>query len=115
LNDNSLVYLLQHGGTRVLLTGDAEELAEGFIEIGTIDVLKIAHHGSHTSTSTELLKKTQPRHAIISAGPRNTFGHPHADVLQRLAGTTIWRTDTQGHITTTLHDDGRFTLRAFRD
>jgi competence protein ComEC len=115
LNDNSLVYLLRHGGRSVLLTGDAEALAESFLETTPVDVLKIAHHGSHTSTTSAFLQRTQPAHAIISCGLRNTFGHPHPDVLQRLTGVTVWRTDTQGHIITTLHADGRFTLRGFRD
>ncbi len=119
LNDNSLVLLLEHGGRRMLFTGDAEGLAEDAFaaDLPAIDVLKIAHHGSHTSTGPELLARARPRHAIISLGKNNSFGHPHIDVLARLlrAGAQVWRTDTNGLVTTTLRSDGSFTVAAFRD
>src|SRR5947209_986201 len=64
------------------------------------DVLKVAHHGSHTSTSADFVAAVHPRLALISCGRRNAFGHPHADVLRTLrdAGVRAWRTDRGGSI-----------------
>ena len=66
-----------------------------------IRILKVAHHGSRTSTSRELLEYWRPQVAIISAGRGNTFGHPAPEVIERLEaiGSAIYRTDLHGQIT----------------
>lgn len=110
-NNDSLVGLLQIYQTRVLLTGDIEKEAEDRIlseyQLPNVDLLKVAHHGSKTSTQEKLLKKTKPKVAVISVGKENRYGHPHADVIRRLteSGTHIYRTDQQGAITVQIHPD----------
>ena len=70
-------------------------------------VLKVAHHGARTSSSPQFLQMAKPQYAVISVGANNRFGHPHNDVLQRLAGsgTKVYRTDLQGAIL--FKSDGR--------
>ncbi|WP_152398468.1 ComEC/Rec2 family competence protein [Paenibacillus cellulositrophicus] len=65
-----------------------------------VDVIKIAHHGSKTASSAEWLSRWKPAAAVISAGVNNLYGHPHADVLQRISeeGAAVYRTDLQGEI-----------------
>jgi competence protein ComEC len=113
-NDASLVLLAKHGGTRVLLTGDIEVAAERRLidehgEALKADVLKVAHHGSKTSTSSPLLEAVKPRLALISAGVENRYGHPAKSVLERLAGLGIpvLRSDRSGMIVLHLADTGR--------
>lgn len=113
-NDNSVVLLLAAYGKRVLFTGDIERTAEEQLlqndvpYLSTIDVLKVAHHGSKTSTTASFLARTRPRVAVISVGRNNRYGHPSADVLARLeqAGVAVLRTDRDGAITLTLRPDG---------
>jgi competence protein ComEC len=106
-NDDSLVLRVGFGGFRMLLTGDVEAAGEAALEPGPISVLKVAHHGSRTSSSEPLLAATRPPLAVVSAGFRNTFGHPSPEALGRLrrAGARIFRTDQDG--TVTLVTDGR--------
>lgn len=101
-NHASLVLLLRYGQTSVLLTGDAEEPAEKQFarNVGDIDVLKVGHHGSASSTSELLLQETMPEIALISCGEKNRYGHPHPAVLSRLdeAEALIFRTDRDGDV-----------------
>jgi competence protein ComEC len=103
MNDDSLTFLIAYRNTSALLAGDLEKKMEKFIagESPRADLLKVAHHGSATSTTPELLAAVQPHFAVISAGYRNSFGHPRQDVLDRLqqAHVITYRTDTQGAIT----------------
>ncbi|MFH1089641.1 MAG: MBL fold metallo-hydrolase [Candidatus Uhrbacteria bacterium] len=103
LNNSSIVLLLTYGETSILLTGDAafEEEPEILNDITEpIDILKIAHHGSVTSTSREFLETVAPRYAIISVGAENDYGHPHPVTLERLKTQNIesFRTDLDGDI-----------------
>ena len=87
-----------------LFTGDLEEQGEKeFIRNFDlpIDVLKVGHHGSNTSTTEEFLVETNPSVAVISAGETNRFGHPHPEVVERLEirGITIYSTGENGAIT----------------
>ena len=113
-NDRSLVLRLRHGRNSILFAGDAEESAESAmcrsITDLTADILKAGHHGSRTSTSDRFLARVNPQVAVISAGRRNAFGHPHPTVLSRLAkrGIRAFRTDQNGAIT--IESDGA-TLR----
>jgi len=95
----------------ILLTGDAYvDVEEALIaELGDIDVLKVGHHGSRTSTSEALIRATTPRHALISAGRANRYGHPAPDVVRRLedGGVQIHRTDELGTVRLRVTKDGR--------
>jgi competence protein ComEC len=116
-NDDSLVLRMQLGKASVLLEGDAERpsedamLAAGLA--GPVTLLKVGHHGSKTSTNPEFAAAVQARTAVVSVGKGNTFGHPRADVIERLAaaGTHLFRTDEFGLTTFLLAPDG--TMRAF--
>lgn len=112
-NEASIVLLLTYQDHEILLTGDIEAQTEHAIAdtIGDIDVLKVGHHGSISSTSWELLEHTSPEVALISSGENNRYGHPHPIVIDRLntIGAQVFRTDTQGDIRLT--SDGQ-TLEA---
>jgi competence protein ComEC len=100
-NDASITTLLTYGDTTILLTGDigVEQEVEILNELEHVDVLKVGHHGSRTSTSVDLLKAITPDYAIISLG-ENSYGHPHEVVLDRLNafGSIILRTDLDGDV-----------------
>ncbi len=100
VNDASLVMLVRYGGFSMLLTGDIERRAEAALleRIGPVTVLKVAHHGGATSSTSEFLSALRPQAALISAGRRNLFGHPARQTLQRLvaAGTPIFTTAESG-------------------
>lgn len=103
LNSNSVVLLLEHGENKMLFTGDAEDPTEHALlmkDIGDIDLLKVAHHGSSHSSGNAFLSTTKPEIAIISAGRTNRYGHPSEEALQRLAnvGATVYRTDLSHHV-----------------
>lgn len=99
-NDRSLVLRIDYGRNTALLLGDAERALEQevAINVGAVDVLKVAHHGSATSSTPELLAATRPKFAVISVGAQNTYGHPRAEVLMRLhdAHAQVFRTDADG-------------------
>ncbi len=102
-NDDSLVLDLKFGSTTALLTGDVEKRQEAFIAqyARHADLLKVAHHGSATSTTPELLEAVEPKYAAISVGAHSIFGHPKPAVLSRLAAAHVrtFRTDTLGVLT----------------
>jgi competence protein ComEC len=99
-NDESLVMKVSLGKTSALLEADAERPTEKFLadEYPAADVLKVAHHGSASSTNEFLLKAVRPRFAVISVGARNVYHHPRPEVLSRLqrAGVATYRTDLDG-------------------
>jgi competence protein ComEC len=101
-NDDCLVFTATFGGTTALLEGDAERLAERHVveEHPEAMLLKVAHHGSASGTSTDLLSAVHPRYAVISVGARNVYGHPRREVLERLqhAGVKTYRTDEEGAV-----------------
>ena len=101
-NDDSLALLVSYKSTTALLAGDVERKMEKFIaaESPRADVLKVAHHGSATSTTQEFLDAVHPRLAAISVGWHNSFGHPRIDVLERLQAAHVrtYRTDMLGLI-----------------
>lgn len=103
-NDNSLVFYTEIGGLSWLFTGDISKSVEEAILRNypalSIDVLKVAHHGSDTSTSEVLLEKTKPRFAFIGVGRNNRYNHPKKEVIEGLenAQIEILRTDLDGAI-----------------
>ncbi len=102
MNLYSIVLRLDFGEHSFLFTGDAEaENEEEMLKAGynvDVDVLKVGHHGSNTSSSKAFLQAASPQYAVISTGVGNTYGHPHDQTLQALqqAGVTVYRTDTEG-------------------
>ena len=110
-NDDSVVLEVTCGDVALLLTGDigadVERAIVPQLTPARMRVLKVAHHGSRTSSSSELLAAWRPQIAIISAGRGNRFGHPAPDVVDRLAaiGARIYRTDRDGEVT--IDSDGR--------
>jgi competence protein ComEC len=112
-NSASAVVRLQFGVARLLLTGDAEADEEAWLLERyapadlRADVLKVAHHGSTTSSTAAFLDAVRPRVALVSVGATNRYGHPAPPVMRRLLerGTTVLRTDQLGVVR--LRTDGR--------
>jgi beta-lactamase superfamily II metal-dependent hydrolase len=110
-NDDSLVMRFQFGSTSFLLTGDMEKKIEqqlyyeGLLQRS--DVLKVAHHGSRTSSTPELLDAVHPALALISDGFENSYGHPHPFTLSALdtRHVDVYRTDERGLIS--ISSDGK--------
>lgn len=106
-NEDSVVTLLDYNNTEVLIAGDAETATEkDMVEqnlLVDVDVLRVAHHGSSTSSTKEFLNIVKPEHSIISVGKDNSYGHPNNNVLNRLieVGSKVWRTDKNGNIVLT--------------
>jgi competence protein ComEC len=101
-NNSSVVLRVRIGRWTALLSGDVEAEAEDLLAQRAVeaDVLKVAHHGSRTSTGAAFLDAVRPRVALISCGRRNLFGHPHPVVLDALRrrGVRTWRTDRNGSL-----------------
>ncbi|MDO4996031.1 MAG: ComEC/Rec2 family competence protein, partial [Bacilli bacterium] len=103
-NDSSQIYYVTYKDKSILLTGDASIKSEKLLlekyNIGHIDILKVGHHGSKTSTSVELLENTTPNIALISCGLNNKFNHPNIETINKLNKYKIkyYRTDLQGTI-----------------
>lgn len=110
-NDLSCVLKVSAGGRAMLLTGDIEKPAEAeLLERSSAalaaDVLLVPHHGSRTSSTAAFLAAVQGSFAVVPAGYRNRFGHPNQEVLDRLAGLRILRTDRDGAVTVRLSERG---------
>ncbi len=120
LNNNSVVLRMEIDGVSFLYTGDIEKLAEEFlIEEGLLlatDILKVAHHGSQTSSSADFLAQVNPETAIIMVGEGNRYNHPDWQVLSRLEALSadIWRTDLHGTITVMV-DQGEVMISGSKD
>lgn len=104
-NESSTVVQLVHGDIEVMLTGDAGVMVEDYL-VGRYnsflesEILKAGHHGSKTSTSDLFMKVVNPRYVVVSAGENNRYGHPHAEVVQRVSdfGAVILETSKEGNI-----------------
>ena len=101
-NDNSNVVYTELDGYKFMFMGDAGVEKEKDIlnkyNISGIDVLKIGHHGSKTSSSKEFINEINPNYSIISVGKNNRYGHPNKEVLNNLSDSKIYRTDQDGSI-----------------
>ena len=101
-NEKSIIINLKINDKKILFTGDIGFFTENQILKNNIkcDYLKVAHHGSKNSTSTEFLKSSSPKECIISCGYKNRYGHPHKSTLDRILNEDIKvnRTDLDGNI-----------------
>lgn len=105
-NEGSIVAKLTYGETTVMLTGDSTLETERIVlndykpQDLDVDILKVGHHGSRSSTAYNFLKALTPEYALISVGADNKYGHPHAEVVDDLKamGTKVYRTDQDGTI-----------------
>ena len=101
-NDNSNVIYTEIDGYKFIFMGDASITTEKEIldkyNLPDIDVLKLGHHGSKTSSSKEFINEINPKYSIISVGKKNRYGHPNKEVLDNLENSTIYRTDKDGSI-----------------
>ena len=115
MNNNSIVCKIEYNSFSMLLTGDIEKEAEELIlkknKDLKADILKIAHHGSKSSTTEVFLRAVNPKIALIGVGKNNNFGHPSNDVIQRLKenGARIYRTDENGEISIRVNKKGKIT------
>jgi competence protein ComEC len=107
LNNSSIVIKLTYGNTSFLFAGDARTQSESAMLLGAnilkADVLKVAHHGSSSSTAPDFLKAVSPKYAVIEVGAGNDYGYPHQVTLSKLAsaGVKVYRTDLNGTVTAT--------------
>ena len=101
-NDNSNVIYTELNNYKFLFMGDASVTTEHEIldkyNLSDIDVLKVGHHGSKTSSSIEFIDEINPKYSIISVGKNNRYGHPNKEVLNNLDNSKIYRTDEDGSI-----------------
>lgn len=117
-NAASVVMGLSWRGFEALFTGDAYVDVERAIagHVGDLDLLKVGHHGSTTSTDSSFLAAARPEVALISVGRSNRYGHPAPEIVRRLglAGAEVRRTDREGTIRVVVRRNGRFTVRGER-
>jgi competence protein ComEC len=126
INNDSLVLRMIFGQSSALFEGDAEAPSEHRMsaaartgnpaaELGPDTLLKVGHHGSRTSTTPEFLALASPQDAVISVGAQNTFGHPRAEIIDRLAQShaRVFRTDRFGLTTFLLSPTGAITATPY--
>ena len=124
INNNSLVCKLVYKNFSMLFTGDIEEIAEKVIlskyvnkqEVLNADILKVAHHGSKTSSIKEFINAVNPKYAVIGVGKDNKFGHPSEKTLETLnnKNVKVYRTDISGEITIII-DGNKVRIEGFLD
>ena len=121
INNNAIVMKLNYNNFSMMLTGDIEEVAEKEIvktykdkKILKSDILKVAHHGSKTSTTEEILNEIEPKVSLIGVGKNNLFGHPSSEVLKRLENlnSKIFRTDINGEINISVNSKGKYLVNS---
>lgn len=118
VNDVSTVVLLRYGEFRALFLGDLESEAElALLALGdleAVDLVKVGHHGSDTSSSQPLVDRLVPQIALIEVGKGNRYGHPSEEVIKRWqeSGAEVWRTDEKGEVVIIGSADGNVLVRA---
>ena len=118
LNNNSLVFKMNYKNTSALFTGDIEKIAEekiiSYVKEDELKstIIKVAHHGSKTSSTEKFIEKVKPKIALIGVGENNTFGHPSNITIETLekAGTKIYRTDKMGEIILKINKKGQIKI-----
>lgn len=123
INNNSLVFKLRYINFSMLFTGDIEEIAEKEIldnykentELLKSKILKVAHHGSKTSSTKEFINIVKPKYAVIGVGKDNKFGHPSNVTIENLKtiNTEIYRTDEMGEISINVNIKGNINIEEF--
>lgn len=119
LNNNSLVLKLYYKNFTALFTGDIQEIAEQKIlknvnnEVLNSTLIKIAHHGSKTSSTEEFIEKVNPKIALIGVGKNNKFGHPSEQTIELLQSINckIYRTDKMGEIIVQINKNSKYKIR----
>lgn len=108
-NTSSQIYYVTNGNINILLTGDASIESElnllNKYDLPEIDILKVGHHGSKTSSSTKFIDYIKPKYSLISCGKDNKFNHPNSSVLDTLKDSKIYRTDEDGSIMFEINKD----------
>lgn len=111
-NEHNTVYMIHYKGIKIMVTGDLleedeKEMVKYYQDTDTLkcDILKVAHHGSKTSSSEEFLDAAKPQIAVIQCGRNNFYGHPHKQTLERLEerGIKVLRTDISGAVGIDIH------------
>ncbi len=101
-NDNSVLSLIRIGDYNLLTMGDASSVVEDELikkyDLPKIDILKVSHHGSKTSSSKYFINNIKPKYSIISVGKYNRYGHPNKEVLKNLYCSNLYRTDKNGSV-----------------
>lgn len=122
INNNSITARLVYGNFTMLFTGDIEELAEEEIvkmyqnsDILDVDILKVAHHGSKSSSIDEIVEKITPKISLVGVGKDNNYGHPNKDVLERLQniGSKCFRTDLNGEISIVVNKKEKIKIKKY--
>lgn len=121
INNNSIVAKLYYKEFAMIFTGDIEELAEKKIlnkyDANTLNstVLKVAHHGSKSSSTEDFINAVSPKISVIGVGANNKFGHPNSAVVSRFKkfGAIVYRTDEDGEISITINSRGRIKVKKF--
>lgn len=100
LNNDSIVLEFINGKDKALLMGDAEKEIEANLNPGDVDLIKVGHHGSHSSSSKAFLERVTPEYAVITCGKGNMYGHPHRETMETLKNMNIevHRSDECGNI-----------------
>lgn len=113
---------LNYNNVSMLFTGDIEQIAEEeivkkYIKTNKLNtnIIKIAHHGSKTSSIQEFLNQVKPQIALIGVGANNNFGHPNDEVIKRLEQLKckIYRTDEMGEISINVNNNGKLKIKSF--
>lgn len=121
LNNNSIVCKLHYKNFSILFTGDIEKIAEEKLvqkydkRILNSTVLKVAHHGSKSSSTQNIVDLINPKVVLIGVGKKNNFGHPDYNVIQRFEniGARVYRTDTDGEIAIEVSKTGNVKIHKF--
>ncbi len=100
INNNSIVLEYTNGNDKILFMGDAGREIESSINVSDVDLLKVGHHGSRTSSDSSFIKKANPEYAVITVGANNRYGHPHKETMNTLKNNNIevHRSDECGDI-----------------
>ena len=108
-NDNSNVIYTEINNYKFMFMGDASIITEKELlkeyNLTELDVLKVGHHGSKTSSSKEFIDEINPKYSIISVGKDNRYGHPNKEVLNNLKDSIIYRTDQDGSVIIKIKDN----------
>ena len=120
INNNSLVFILYYCNFSIIFTGDIEKIAESELikkyqnlNVLNSTILKVAHHGSKSSTTEEFIKLVNPKIALIGVEKENSYGHPNNEVIERLEkyGAKIYRTDIYGEIRIKINKKGIYDIK----